>query len=182
MLSCRRVLADQAEHRGDAGDRLNERAGVFRKICHQVEQRRVCLEQGGLLITTRQGRIYIGIVEDLIGGLHQGQDCVTGELRVKTHTARSTLFPAAPQRHCQHPLQTRGQSHAANHATPSLHERISRCTPMPAHFDRDAVLRVSCTRPREPGSAGIRTPRAEAPTSSHTGQVGGCRFMTSPTQ
>ena len=34
-------------------------------------------------------------------------DCVTGELRVETHTARSTLFPAAPQRHCQHPLQTR---------------------------------------------------------------------------
>src|ERR1700752_2235633 len=69
-------------------------SGRFPKICNRVEQRRVCFEQGGLLITTRQGRIYIGIVEDLIGGLHQGQDCVTGELRVETHTARSTLSPA----------------------------------------------------------------------------------------
>ena len=52
---------------------------------------------------SRQGRVYIGVVEDLIGGLHQGQDCVTGESRVETHTARSTRFPAAPQRYCQRP-------------------------------------------------------------------------------
>ncbi len=126
--------------------------------------------QGGLLITTRQGRVYTGIVEDLIRGLHQGQDCVTGELRVETHTTRSTLFPGVPQRHCQRPLQTRGQSHAGNCATPSLHERVSRCTSMLAHFDRDAGqahnrarLDVARSRPR----TGVRVP-------SLTPQLRGC--------
>ena len=51
--------------------------------------------QGGLLKTTRQGRAYIGIVEDLIGGLRKGRTVSRANCGSKL-TPHGLLFSRCP--------------------------------------------------------------------------------------